>query len=91
MVSQIYPQRFNLIKQIPLILKCLDLRLFISYDIVSTKVYDKREDFDFEIVYFPFLNDDVLSLNQMKFTFLNPFNLLEHLPMLLTSTFAINC
>ena len=80
MVSQIYPQRFNLIKQIPLILKCLDLRLFISYDIVSTKVYDKRDDFDFEIVYFPFLNDDVLSLNQMKFTFLNPFNLLDIYP-----------
>ena len=46
-------------KQIPLILKCLDLRLFISYDIVSTKIYYKRDEYDLEIVYFPFLNDDV--------------------------------
>ena len=33
----------------------LDLHLSISNDIVSTKIYDKRDDFDFEIVNFPFL------------------------------------
>ena len=32
----------------------LDLHLFISNDIVSTKIYDKRDDFDFEIVNFLF-------------------------------------
>ena len=32
----------------------LDLHLSISNDIVSTKVYGKRDDFDFEIVIFPF-------------------------------------
>ena len=32
----------------------------ISNDIVSTKIYDKRDDFDFEIVNFPFLDGDVL-------------------------------
>ena len=32
----------------------LDLHLSISNDIVSTKIYDKRDDFDFEIVNFPF-------------------------------------
>ena len=32
----------------------LDLHLSISDDIVSTKIYDKRDDFDFEIVNFPF-------------------------------------
>ena len=37
----------------------LDLHLSISNDIVSTKVYDKRDDFDFEIVNFPFLDGDV--------------------------------
>ena len=37
----------------------LDLHLSISNDIVSTKIYDKRDDFDFEIVNFPFLDDDV--------------------------------
>ena len=31
----------------------------ISNDIVSTKIYDKRDDFDFEIVSFPFLDSDV--------------------------------
>ena len=28
-------------------------------NIVSTKIYDKRDDFDFEIVNSPFLDDDV--------------------------------
>ena len=32
-----------------------------SNDIVSTKIYDKRDDFDFEIVKFPLLDGDVLS------------------------------
>ena len=33
--------------------------MFISYDIVSTIIYDKRDDFDFEIVNFPVLDGDV--------------------------------
>ena len=37
----------------------LDLHLSISNDIVSTKTYDKRDDFDFDIVNFPFLDGDV--------------------------------
>ena len=35
------------------------MHLSISNDIVSTKFYDKRDDFDFEIVNFPFLDSDV--------------------------------
>ena len=35
------------------------MHLSISTDIVSTKIYDKRGDFDFEIVSFPFLDGDV--------------------------------
>ena len=31
-----------------------------SWDIVSTKIYNKRDDFDFEIVDFLFLDADVL-------------------------------
>ena len=31
----------------------------ISNDIVSIKIYDKRDDYDFEIVNFPFLDVDV--------------------------------
>ena len=37
----------------------LDLHLSISNDIVSTKIYDKRDGFDFEIVNFPFFDGDV--------------------------------
>ena len=37
----------------------LDLHLSISNDIVSAKIYDKRDDFNFEIVNFPFLDGDV--------------------------------
>ena len=37
----------------------LDLHLLISNEIVSTKTYGKRDDFDFEIINFPFLDDDV--------------------------------
>ena len=37
----------------------LDLNLSITTGIVSSKIYDKRDDFNFEIVYFPFLDGDV--------------------------------
>ena len=37
----------------------LDLHLSISNDIISTKIYYKRDDFDFELVNFPFLDGDV--------------------------------
>ena len=37
----------------------MDLNLSISNGTVSTKIYDKRDDFDFDIVNFPFLDGDV--------------------------------
>ena len=37
----------------------MDLHLSISNCFVSSKIYDKRDDFDFDIVNFPFLNGDV--------------------------------
>ena len=37
----------------------LDLRLSISNGFVSSKIYDKRDDFGFDIVNFPFLDGDV--------------------------------
>ena len=37
----------------------LDLNLCISNGTVSTKIYDKRDDFDFDIVNFPFLDGDI--------------------------------
>ena len=61
MVSQIYPSELQLNKANTSDTEAalLDLHLPISNDIVSTKIYDKRDDFDFEIVNFPFLDGDV--------------------------------
>ena len=93
MVSQIYPSELQLNKANTSDTKALflDLHLSISNDIVSTKIYDRRDDIDFEIVNFPFLDGDVPSLHPMESISLNSFVLLEHLAMLLTSTLAINC
>ena len=56
MVSHIYPSELQLYKANTSDTKAafLDLHLSISNDIVSTKIYDKRDDNDFEIVIFPF-------------------------------------
>ena len=60
MVSQIYPTELQLNKmnssdtEAPF----LDLNLSITNGIVSSKIYDKRDDFNFEIVNFPFLEGD---------------------------------
>ena len=61
MVSQIYPSELQLYKANASDTEAafLDLHLSISNDIVSTKIYDKRDDFDFEIVNFPFLDGGV--------------------------------
>ena len=60
MVSQIYPSELKLNKANASDTEAayLDLHLSISNDIVSTKIHDKRDDFDFEIVNFPFLDGD---------------------------------
>ena len=68
----------------------LDLHLSISKDIVSTRIYDKSDNFDFEIVNFPSLYGDVPCSTSYGVLTLNSFGLLEHLAMLLTSTLAIN-
>ena len=62
MVDRIYPTELQLNRanstdtEAPF----LDLNLCISNRPVSTKIYDKRDDFDFDIVNFPFLDGDVL-------------------------------
>ena len=56
LVNQIYPPEFQLNKantsdtEAPF----LDLHMSISNGFVSSKIYDKRDDFDFDIVNFPF-------------------------------------
>ena len=69
----------------------LYLYLPITNDIVSSQFYDKRDDFDFEIVNFTFLDGDFPRSTLMESISLNSFILLEHLAMLLTSTLVINC
>ena len=61
MVSQIYPSELHLNKANTSDTEAafLDLHLSISNDIISTNIYDKCNDFDFEIVNFPFLDGDV--------------------------------
>ena len=61
MISQIYPSGLQINKANTSDTRAafLDLHLSISNDIVSTKIYDKRDDFDFEIVNFPFQDGDV--------------------------------
>ena len=62
MVNQIYPSELQLNKANVSDTEAafLDLHLSISNDLVSTKIYDKRDHFDFEIVNFPFLDGNVL-------------------------------
>ena len=61
----------------------LDLHLSVSNGFVSSKIYDKRNDFDVDIVNFPFLDGDVPR--STGFTFLNLFGLLECLVVWLIS------
>ena len=56
MVCQIYPSELQVNKANTSDYEAafLDLHLSISNNIVSTKIYDIRDNFDFEIVNFPF-------------------------------------
>ena len=61
MVGQIYPTELQLNKANSSDTEALflDLNFSITNGIVSSKIYDKRDDFNFEIVNFPFLDGDV--------------------------------
>ena len=61
MVSKTYPSELQLNKANTSDTKAafLELHLSISNDMVSTKIYHYHNDFDFEIVDFPFLDGDV--------------------------------
>ena len=61
MVNHIYPSKLQLNKAnvSDTEATCLDLHLSISDGFVKTIIYDKREDFEFDIVNFPFLDGDV--------------------------------
>ena len=61
MVNQIYPPELQLNKanisdtEAPF----LDLHLSVANGFVSSKIYDKRDEFDFDMLNFPFLDGDV--------------------------------
>ena len=61
MVGRIYPpeSQFNKANASDTEALFLDLHLSILNGYVSSKIYDKRDDFDFDIVNFPFLDGDV--------------------------------
>ena len=60
-VGQIYPTELQLNKAYSSDTEApfLDLNLSITNGIVSSKINDKRDDFNFEIINFPFLDGDV--------------------------------
>ena len=62
MVGQIYPTELqsNKAKSSDTEAPFLDLNLSITNGIVSSKIYDKRDDFNFEMINVPFPNGDVL-------------------------------
>ena len=61
MFQRIYPAEHQLNKAYASDTKAASLHLNLSThnDTFSSKIYDKRDDFDFDIVNFPFLDGDV--------------------------------
>ena len=86
-VSHIYPTELQLNKANPSDTEApfLDLDLSITNDKISTKLYDKRDDFNFEIVNFHFLVEMFLAPLPMVYVFCNLFVLQEFVLMLMTS------
>ena len=60
MVNQIYSPvlQVTIARASDAISPFLDLHLFVSNGFISSKTYDKRNDFDFGIVNVPFLDSD---------------------------------
>ena len=88
MVGQIYPTELQLNKanssdtEAPF----LDLDLSLTNVIVSSKIYDKQDDFNFEIEISNFFIETFLALLPMVYIFLSLFVLLECALMLMTSS-----
>ena len=91
MVSRIYPSelQFNKTNVSDTEASFLDLHLSISDGFVKTKIYDKRDDFDFDTVNFLFLDGDVPRSTSYGVIFLNLFDLLEYPVMLMTLILVI--
>ena len=87
MVNRFYPPELQLNKantsdtEAPF----LDLHLSISNGFVSSKIYDKHDDFDFDIINFSFLDGDVPRSTSYGDYISQLFGLLECLVMWLIS------
>ena len=92
MVKQIYPPalQMNKANNTDTETPSLDLHLSIANGFVSSKIYDKHDDFDFDIVNFRFWMVTFLAVLLMAYTFRNLLGLLESAIMLRTSMREIN-
>ena len=86
MVGQIYPTEPQLNKVNSSETEALFLDMNLSNGIVSSKIYNKRDDFNFEIVNFPFLDGEVSRSLSYGVYILSLSVLLECVLMLMTST-----
>ena len=91
MMDRIYPTelQFNKANSSDTEASFLNLNLCISNGTISTKIYDKRDDFDFDIVNFPFLAGDVPRCTSYGYTFLDLLDSPELLQILVTLTAVI--
>ena len=86
MVHRIYPAELQLNIANASDTEAAFFRQSTHNDIVTTKIYDKRESFNFDIVNFPFLDGDVPRRPSYGVhIYLNLFALPQHLRMFLTS------
>ena len=60
----------------------LDMHLYITNGVVSTKMHNKRDDFNFEIVNFPFFDGDI-----PRFPFYGAYNCIHSLLLFFESMF----
>ena len=86
MVGLIYPTELQLNKANSSDTEAPFLDLSIKNGIVSSRKYDKRDDFNFEIVKFSFLDGDAPCPLHIVYIFLSLFVLQECVLMLMTLT-----
>ena len=91
MVHRIYPAELQLNRANSSDTETLFLELNVckSNGTVSTKIYDKRDDFDFDIVNFPFWMAMSPGVPHMGYTYLNLLHSLELHQILVTLTAVI--
>ena len=87
MVGQIYPTelQFNKANSSDTEAPFLDLNLSITNGIVSSKMYDKRDDFNFEIGNFQFLERDVPRSSSYRCIYFAAYIVLQECVLMLAA------